>query len=282
MADERFDQERRDHMGTIATDEPPHMSCRLQGAPPTAEFIDEYWWLRQKAANWVAANGGLSIVESRYAENALVKHDVCRMLGLGDVAGAAGYQSIMAELRKRTMPGGLEWPLWGDGKPIARGDAPDGIAAVMVMLDGSGYELIDMPDYAVRPRGERVKRPEPEAIGADGLPIKIGDTVFLESFGRPFTVSSRHVGFDGAYLKDADGGYLRADCATHTPPDTQERIDEDACKNACEYFGYEGKECDCGCPAFLRDAKFEGCRRFAVADLLRRQRELDARTRGGE
>lgn len=32
------------------------------------------------------------------------------------------------------------------------------------------------------------KRPEPEAIGADGLPIKIGDTVYLESFGRPFTV----------------------------------------------------------------------------------------------
>lgn len=121
------------------------------------------------------------------------------------------------------------------------------------------------------------KRPEPEAIGADGLPIKIGDTVYLESFGRPFTV----VGFDGAYLKDADGGYLRADCATHTLPDTQEQIDEDASKNACEYFGYEGKECDFGCPAFRPDAKFEGCRNFAVADLLRRQRELDAKTMGG-
>lgn len=70
---------------------------------------------------------------------------------------------------------------------------------------------------------ERVKRPEPEEIGADGLPIKICDTVYLESFGRPFTV----VGFDGAYLKDADGGHLRADCATHTTPDTQEQIDEE-------------------------------------------------------
>ena len=172
---------------------------------------------------------------------------------------------------KNMMPEGLEWPRWDDGKPIARGDAPDGIAAVMVMLDGSGYELIDMPDYAVRPRGERVKRPEPEVIGADGLPIKIGDTVFLESFGRPFTV----VGFDGAYLKDADGGYLRADCATHTPLDTQERIDEDANKFSCDYFGREFRKCDCRCPAFRRDSKFKSCRHFVVADLLRRQRILD-------
>ena len=65
---------------------------------------------------------------------------------------------------------------------------------------------------------------EPDVLGADGLPIKVGETVYLESFGRPFTV----VGFDGAYLKDADGGLMRADCATHTPPDTQERIDDDA------------------------------------------------------
>lgn len=288
MADERFDQERRDHMGTIATDELLHMSGRLQGAPPTAEFIDEYWWLRQKAANWVAANGGLSIVESRYAENAPVKHDVCRMLGLGDVAGAAGYQSIMAELRKRTMPEGLEWPRFEDGEPIAYGDAPDGIAAVMVMLDGSGYELIDMPDYAVRPRGERVKRPEPEAIGADGLPIKIGDTVYLESFGRPFTV----VGFDGAYLKDADGWHLRADCATHTPPETQEQIDEDVCKitDGCTYFSSDGSCLKCRFVSQYGDADsaYAACpggdelERMVVSDLLRRQRELDARTMGGE
>lgn len=81
----------------------------------------------------------------------------------------AAVEETEDELADRLMPEGLEWPRFEDGEPIARGDAPDGIAAVMVMLDGSGYELIDMPDYAVRPRGERVKRPEPEAIGADGL-----------------------------------------------------------------------------------------------------------------
>lgn len=176
------------------------------------------------------------------------------------------------ELGKRTMPDGLEWPLWGDGKPIARGDAPDGIAAVMIMLDGSGYELIDMPDYAVRPRGERVKRPEPEVLAADGLPIKVGDTVYLESFGRPFTV----VGFDGVYLKNANGGYLRADCATHTPPETQERIDKDALMDAGKYVAGHSEAAGLREPPGSLSAK-----QAMMADLLRRQRELDAREMGG-
>lgn len=190
----------------------------------------------------------------------------------------AAVEETEDELADRLMPEGLEWPRFEDGEPIAHGDAPDDIAAVMVMLDGSGYELIDMPDYAVRPRGERVKRPEPEAIGADGLPIKIGDTVYLESFGRPFTV----VGFDGAYLKDADGGYLLADCATHTPPDTQERIDADATISSYDYLIKHGKhdetrrrhdETRRDTRARMRAAKW--------ADIMRRQRELDVRTMGG-
>lgn len=116
------------------------------------------------------------------------------------------------------------------------------------------------------------KRPEPEAIGADGLPIKIGDTVYLESFGRPFTV----VGFDGAYLKDADGGYLRAACATHTPPDTQEQIDEDALMDAGKYVAGHPEAAGLREPPGSLSAK-----QAMMADLLRRQRELDARTMGG-
>lgn len=117
------------------------------------------------------------------------------------------------------------------------------------------------------------KRPEPEAIGADGLPIKIGDTVYLESFGRPSAV----VGFDGAYLKDADGGYLRAACATHTPPDTQEQIDEDALMDAGKYVAGHPEAAGLREPPGSLSAK-----QAMMADLLRRQRELDARTMGGE
>lgn len=196
-----------------------------------------------------------------------------QMEGRADVPARTGFDDgVLAELDKRLMPEGLEWPRFEDGEPIAYGDAPDGIAAVMVMLDGSGYELIDMPDYAVRPRGERVKRPEPEVLAADGLPIKIGDTVYLESFGRPFTV----VGFDGAYLKDADGGHLRADCATHTPPDTQEQIDEDALMDAGKYVA--------GHPEAARLREYPtsfSAKQAMMSDLLRRQREFDAKTMGG-
>ena len=183
----------------------------------------------------------------------------------------AAVEDTEDELVKRLMPEGLEWPMFEDGNPIAYGDASDDIAAVMVMLDGSGYELIDMPDYVVRPRGERVKRPEPEVLGADGLPIEIGDTVYLESFGRPFTV----VGFDGAYLKDADGGYLRADCATHTPPDTQEQIDNDALMDAGKYVAGHPEAAGLREPPGSLSAK-----QAMMADLLRRQRELCAK--GGE
>ena len=122
---------------------------------------------------------------------------------------------------------------------------------------------------------ERVKRPEPEVLGADGLPIEVGDTVYLESFGRPFTV----VGFDGSYLKDADGGLLRANYAMHTSPDTQELINEDASMHPHEYCKKYGIQV-----GTIDDAQYT-LSNFVdpmVFNLLRRQRELDARTMGGE
>lgn len=180
------------------------------------------------------------------------------------------------ELGERLMPEGLEWPRFEDGKQITCDDAPEYITAVCLALDGSCYALhYDMPDdermhiYEV---SERVKCPVTEVLGADGLPIKIGETVYMESFGRPFTV----VGFDGAYLKDADGGHLRADCATHTPPDTQERIDKDALMDAGKYVAGHPEAAGLREPPGSLSAK-----QAMMSDLLRRQRELDARTMGG-
>lgn len=208
----------------------------------------------------------------------------------------AAVKEAEAELDKRLMPEGLEWPRFEDGKPIARRDAPDGIAAVMIMLDGSGYELIDMPDYAVRPRGERVKRPEPKVLAADGLPINIGDTVY--GSGREqsvYTVVSPRAG-EGRFsieCTDRDGELCMVDASlvAHTPPDTQERIDEDVCKitDGCTYFSSDGSCIKCRFVSQYGDADsaYAACpggdelERMVVSDLLRRQRELDARTMGG-
>ena len=81
-------------------------------------------------------------------------------------------------------------------------------------------------------------------------------------------------------------------CFTGSPvkrpdPDTQERIDEDARKRHQSYWGCEGRSCKV-CPAIIDGAN--PCERYGVCscsnaktlDLLRRQRELDARKGGAE
>ena len=57
------------------------------------------------------------------------------------------------------------------------------------------------------------------------------------------------------------------------PPDSQERIDEDAEKAPCDYFGHSGKFC-IGCPAY-GGTTIASCMRRQTSDLLRRQRELN-------
>ncbi|THG36861.1 hypothetical protein [Adlercreutzia caecimuris] len=79
-----------------------------------------------------------------------------------------------------------------------------------------------------------------------------------------------------------------ADRLTHnTPPDTQERIDADVMKEYIEYWGCVGMSCE-GCPAKIDGEKpwrrydVGGCHEAMVLDLLRRQRQLDARKGGVE
>lgn len=138
----------------------------------------------------------------------------------------------------------------------------------------------------------RVKRRTPEVLGADGKPIVEGETVYPISgdwIGCPLEVAGiDRYGSARVSLPDGKGWtcYL-ADFLTHTPPDTQERIDEDARKYFDEYWGCTGAVCD------QRPAKIDGekpkdrfgtnyCSQAIVFDLLRRQRELDKRTGGAE
>ena len=130
---------------------------------------------------------------------------------------------------------------------------------------------------------------DPEELGADGLPIKEGETVYL---ANPSLLGKKYPGWGPKY-----GDALTVDrithigvvCGndtftipselTHTPPDTQERIDEDADKDCCEYFGGERKSCvECPSPGNISDSG--RCDTAMITDLLRRQRELDAKTTG--
>lgn len=137
------------------------------------------------------------------------------------------------------------------------------------------------------------KRPAPEALGADGMPIKAGETVY-----RTDTPITEAVVVDFRKYDDGSidvvcsekGGKVTAfyspSLLTHTPTDTQEQIDEDVAKSTFEYWGCQNAPCG-NCPALVGGEKpfkrfgTEDCQKAMVSDLLRRQRELDAR-KGGE
>lgn len=192
------------------------------------------------------------------------------------VAGALGvplegdpatvHEAVFAELDKRLMPCDLTWPCWDDGSPITRDDAPEHVTAVALHLDGSGYGLLDA--ILENAAGERVKRPETEVLGADGLPVEPGQTVYGEYDERLEVLS-----LDGSVAKcrclDLDTvatTMRRAAQLTHTMPDSQERMDEEI-------------------DEFSLDDWFDRHPTDTVADVIRafaaRQRALDAKTTGG-
>ena len=134
----------------------------------------------------------------------------------------------------------------------------------------------------------RVKRTAPEVLGGDGLPIVEGDVVY--ELGKDEALTVYEVNAQYIHTKKENGAVwnnLTAEYLTHTPPDTQERIDSDAVSSSfAKYWGCSGIGCD-ECPASI-DGKMpddrygtSGCREAMILDLLRRQRELDKRM-GGE
>ena len=191
----------------------------------------------------------------------------------------------------------IPFPLYDNGEPVQLGE--DGVSEVRfrrcyklcsahvvecTILDDDGEVL------AVIEGGERVKRPAPEALGADGLPVKEGETVWDMASGLEIVVSRIAKDEGGNVIVCANGDICELQFApkniTHTPPDTQERIDEDVRKEIVEYWDCVGVLCG-DCPVKI-DGKTPaqrynapGCETAKTLDLLRRQRELDAR-KGGE
>ena len=115
-------------------------------------------------------------------------------------------------------------------------------------------------------------------LAADGRPLREGETVWdengdelvigaLEDGGH--TVTCRYVDVGDAI--PVHGTWSPSDL-THTkpePPDTWQRIEEDAGKNPCDYFGFDGEE-TCGkCPASGKN-----CEQTMARDLVRRAKKL--------
>lgn len=205
----------------------------------------------------------------------------------------------------------LPRPRYEDGEPVQSSDMEEigAFATYRVYMDGSWEFEPDKYEDETSPKlwyvqfgakSERVKRHAPEVLGADGKPIKDGETVWLDeahsrcagSYGfedgnkyslcgierqEMLTVEDAHIEVDGReYVRVCTcGAWCHASWLTHTPPDTQERIDGDATLSPREYYNAH-----IGHDVGLKDD--EEVAVAMVHDLLRRQRELDKRTGGAE
>ena len=126
----------------------------------------------------------------------------------------------------------------------------------------------DKGSHVRLPNGERVKRPAPKVLDADGVEIKVGDTVW-HAYGSEWLVEElNRYGvrcFDGAKRRTFSSTFL-----THNRPDSWERLERDADNGPCGYFGFNGKKCT-GCPAF---DKGKSCIDAVCTDIVRRAKAL--------
>ena len=105
----------------------------------------------------------------------------------------------VAEVEKRLMPEGMEWlveawPRFEDDVPLKFGDMAlidgeaDMVEAVQLWIHGRPVIYGDNGSQQLE-RGERVQRPTPKVLDADGVEIRVGDTVWATNGHGPFEVT---------------------------------------------------------------------------------------------
>lgn len=166
------------------------------------------------------------------------KEETCRDCMIKMVTAIA--DRIDAE---RALPDGMEWPRFEDGELVRIGDELEFEGKTMLVCDATFYaddwalwcDREDMSGRLYGKYGERVKRPTPKVLDADGVPIEVGDTVYCDDDPEPLQVDLIYAGSMGyctVRLKDSAGTYTSADAPrlSHKKPepaDSWERIASD-------------------------------------------------------
>ena len=133
------------------------------------------------------------------------------------------------------------WPRFEDGEPVWYGDEVDNMRSTVIAVEffDGAITLSSDFDHLHLSFGERVKRPAPKVLDANGVPIQKGDTVWhcnglasgvvmsIDAGSLMHTI--RYVDESGTEFRDA------ARNLTHTRPDSWERLEEDAAKHPCDY-----------------------------------------------
>lgn len=174
----------------------------------------------------------------------------------------------------------LPRPLFEDGEPVQIGDrylmmngTPDIASSFAYTKGDADYVRINGHRMELH---ERVKRPKQPVLDADGVPIEVGDAVWIlkDSEHAKWTVIEPYDRYDGIQTVYVESRgirvHARPENITHSEPDTQERIDEDATIAPRWYCEKHSIELSSG-------ADFAETYIKMTEHLLRRQRELDGR-----
>lgn len=164
----------------------------------------------------------------------------CRAETYGIIADA--IEQSLEQSESSRLPEGIEWPRFEDGELVKFGDklvtksgSVDELDCIHFYDDELFLSITDSIKY-----GEPIKRPKPEVLDADGVPIKVGDTVYSERFGYwKGTVKSIHCAGEPLPFADTDirpmmpfvvhdDGWDYGCDIVHYKADTQEAIDAEA------------------------------------------------------
>lgn len=130
------------------------------------------------------------------------------------------------------------WPKFEDGEYVMLGDGFMGCGGVSDVV-----ELLDFEDDNVRLWGESgcdidlglkpvIKRPVQSVLDADGVEIKVGDTVWFQGNPLPYAVVEVKDGsvrlHSKTYCSEESATTVWTDILTHIAPDSWERLEEDA------------------------------------------------------
>ena len=177
-------------------------------------------------------NGALEEENERLRD---MLNEVAWGLGLG---GSAHYysddnyqdcqESVLAAIDRRLMPEGMEWPRYEDGEMVFVGsDFADGLGETHTVtsvefFDGC-VELHWNPDepgeFEYLHPGERVRRPASKVLDADGVEIRVGDTVWGTRESKSGTVVYAYPpGDDGQPSVKVGAFWHHASELTHRAP----------------------------------------------------------------
>ena len=186
-------------------------------------------WLREKAQSIRRANGFgcKELMASEFGKSCVGRR--C----------ADCYADLLERIAdridaERALPEGVEWPRFEDGEPVKVGDEvgnDEPFTAKEIAFESDRWLIKASSRSAFGcfhgAFGEAVKRPAPEVLDADGVPIKVGDTVWA-AYGERRKHVVKAVCSDGSLHQNLrsegccmvdyeEGGWDFADRVSHEP-----------------------------------------------------------------